>query len=152
MKAKYNKLCSFDMDIAEKLNEEPSRKANLVVNEAIKAHYEGRIIPANCKAQTLDVTDWIIEQIKQSVQVTKLDYSLKMSSFTIMKKDGIIDKVIFYLKTNEIEVDIKFNVIVENEIEIQFIRWVYEFNANLVILDFDNDRLNEIEHQVIFKL
>ncbi len=149
MKAKYNKLCSFEMDIAEKLNEEPKRKANLVVNEAIKAYYDNRIIPKNCKVQTLNVTNWIIEQIKQSIQVDKLDYSLKMSSFMIMKKDGIIDKAIFYLKTNEIEVDIKFNVIVENEIEIQFIRWVYE---SLYKLDFDNTRLKEIEQSVIFKL
>ncbi len=151
MKPKFNKLCSFDMDIAEKLNKEPSRRQNDVIVQAVKAHYENRIIPKNCKVSSLDVTDWVISEIKKSEQVDKLDFSLKTSSFVVINKDIIIDKVIFYLKSKEIEIEIKFNVIVENGIEILFIRWVYDTNYKYDI-NFDNTRLQEIENAAMFKL
>ena len=152
MKLKYSKLCSFNMDIAEKLNSEPNRKANLVINEAIEAHYDKRIIPANCKVEKLDITDWIIEQIKLSKETTKLEYyKLKTSSFVVFKKDKVIDNIAFYLINDGIELEIHFNVIVDNGIEIQFKKWFYDAYYSYEI-DFDDNRLKEIEESVIFKL
>ena len=149
---KYNKLCSFDMDIAEKLNNEPNRKSNLVIVEAVKAHYDNMIIPKNCQVKMLDVTDLILAEIKTSVEVdneTKMNLQ-KISSFHILKdNEGKLNKIHFYLRTWEIEIYINFKIFLDEEIHVQFIKWDKYSNYNI---DFDEDRLKEIENSVIFKL
>lgn len=154
MKAKYNKLCSFNMDIAEKLNSEPNRKTNLVIGEAVKAHYEGRILPFGCSIDTLDITDFILNEIEKSEKVdTWLDGSrLSTSSYMIgMDNENHYYKINFMLKSADLNVDIRFNIILEESIySVHFENMTGGSEKYKTIID--DNRLNEIEITASFKL
>lgn len=154
MKAKFQKLCSFGLDIAEKLNEEPSRKQNDVIVLAVKAHYENRILPDGCSIHTIDITDFILQEIEKAEKVNSYADGAKLrvsSFFTELNDENDIIQVDFQLKSVDFDIDILFKVLTgEDSGTIQFVSWSGGSRKYRTI--FDDNRIEEIEQKVSWKL